>query len=57
MRARRLCRCDYDVMAPFRRQPDQSATIDIGPGPIKRKTVNGVVLTLEQVRARVEPRS
>jgi hypothetical protein len=57
MRARRLCRCDYDVMAPFRRQPDQSATIDIGPGPMKRKTVNGVVLTLEQVRARVEPRS
>jgi hypothetical protein len=45
------------VQLQAQRQPDRSATVDVGPGLIKRKTVNGVVLTLDQVRARVEARS
>jgi hypothetical protein len=45
------------VQLQAQRQPDRSTTIDIGPGPIKQKTVNGVVLTLDQVRTRADART
>jgi hypothetical protein len=45
------------VKLQAQRQPDRSKIIDVGPGPIKQKTVTGVVLTLEQVRTRAnDPR-
>jgi hypothetical protein len=42
------------VTLQAQRQPDRSKTIEVGPGPIKQKTVNGVVLTLDQVRTRAD---
>lgn len=42
------------VKLQAQRQPDGSKIIDVGAGLIKQKTVSGVVLTLDQVRARAD---